>query len=816
MTYLCKKCGSAIPLRRDLKPGEVVAGFEIEEELGRGAMGIVYQARQTNLDREVAIKILSDDSASDEVYVERFFREARAAASLSHPNVVQAYDAGVTDDGIYYFVMEKVTGENLDLVLNNLGPLNIPQALDVFLSVAGALAYAWTRNQLSHGDIKPDNIIMRLNGKIKLADFGLARRAKDADLADEDIRATPAYAPPEIIRGDKDVPGFKSDMYSFGATAYHVLIGHEPFVGTDPAKVCAMQLTDVQVPLSELNPNIPQRLSDLVDALMEKDPAKRPASWDEVVAELREIRSDLNAASAPKSSAAGPAPEKTWQKAVSHLLSIPKLFSVQEIVVAAAVLLMVVFIVVFICLKSCGKEQTRQNGTPSAKTARSASAPRRDANADPGGGVAVALPNPGNGTAGNVSLTEEQKEIRVLELRNALLSEAAEFTPEKAASLSTAELDRLFRSVDARYNELVKLDSTLPEPLFLPSQRDEIRRYRGSIASLQMSKTLGGTVQGGGDAPVSETPEQIRILELRNSLLDEAAAFTPEKVAAMSPAELKSLYQSIDARYRELMILDSAQPEPLFLPSQRETVRDFRARIAGLQRFGDPADSSTVDSEQTDKASQEEQDPLLPENARMPESESTRKYRLLLASLPDTIQNDSSHAEVSRMLNSLLEDKSFTDKEQRDNCNGIKKFLDLNRKQLLSYLAADKAVLRNVTLFPKSYPNNVLDDIDPRKRIVSLAVPGNRGRVGVSWNYLRNEEGEDQIIVTLINSPQLQRLSEDFREYLFVRALFLGVDPNQLMRRFDRASGLSPRKKAELNRIAGFFRQSAPVESGED
>ena len=164
-----------IPLRRELMPGEVVAGFEIEEELGRGAMGIVYQARQTNLDREVAIKILSDDSASDEVYVERFFREARAAASLSHPNVVQAYDAGVTSDGIYYFVMEKVTGENLDLVLNNVGPLNIPQALDVFLSVSNALAYAWKRNQLSHGDIKPENIIMRLNGKVKLADFGLAR-----------------------------------------------------------------------------------------------------------------------------------------------------------------------------------------------------------------------------------------------------------------------------------------------------------------------------------------------------------------------------------------------------------------------------------------------------------------------------------------------------------------------------------------------------------------------------------------------------------------------------------------------------------------
>ena len=342
VTYLCKKCGGAIPLRRDLRPGEVVAGFEIEEELGRGAMGIVYQARQTNLDREVAIKILSDDSASDEVYVERFFREARAAASLSHPNVVQAYDAGVTEDGIYYFVMEKITGENLELVLNNVGPLNIPQALDVFISVANALSYAWTRNQLSHGDIKPENIIMRLNGKVKLADFGLARRAKDPDL-DEDIRATPAYAPPEIINGDKDVPGFKSDMYSFGATAYHILIGHEPFVGTDPVKVCAMQLSDIQTPLSELNPNIPKRLSDLVDALMEKDPANRPATWSDVVDELKAIQHELNAAPS------APAQKKAEKAGTGRVPVQParKPFPVWAVVAAAILLIAIVVVIAF-------------------------------------------------------------------------------------------------------------------------------------------------------------------------------------------------------------------------------------------------------------------------------------------------------------------------------------------------------------------------------------------------------------------------------------------------------------------------------------
>ena len=803
MTFLCKKCGSAIPLRRDLKPGEVVAGFEIEEELGRGAMGIVYQARQTNLDREVAIKILSDDSASDEVYVERFFREARAAASLSHPNVVQAYDAGVTDDGIYYFVMEKVTGENLDLVLNNLGPLNIPQALDVFLSVANALAYAWTRNQLSHGDIKPENIIMRLNGKIKLADFGLARRAKDADVADEDIRATPAYAPPEIIRGDKDVPGFKSDMYSFGATAYHVLIGHEPFVGTDPAKVCAMQLTDTQVPLSELNPNIPKRLSDLVDALMEKDPANRPSSWDDVVAELKGIRADLNAASAPKTSpAVAPAGEKgDGRDLVSRLLSIPKLFSPQELIVAAAVLLMIVFVAVFVCLKACRKEP--EIGPSSARTAQSASVvPRRNAEPDNGD---IVLPKPGNRADENAPLSVEMKETRVLELRNSLLSEAEAFSPEKAGLMSAADLDSLYRSVDARYRELVSLDKSLPESLFLSEQQDEIKRYRSAIASLQMSKTLGGMVQPGGNASSAETPEQDRILELRNSLLDDAAAFSPETAESLSTVDLDRLYRSVDARYRELVSLDNAQAEPLFLPSQRETVRNYLARIAALRKSGTADEAGADDPAQPDEP--ETSDPEDDETTlQIPES--SRNYLILLYNLPRTIEDESLRTEVSRMLKTMLENGSLTDEEERENCIGIKRFLDLNRKQLFPYLAADKDALRNMVLFPKSYPNNKVEDFDPKKRTVSLSVQGKRGRVGVSWNSIRNEEGEDQIIVTLINSQQLPRLSEDFREYLFVRALFLGVELNQLKRRYDRASGLSARKKAELYKIADFFRKT--------
>lgn len=290
--YFCRECGWSIPLRNGLPPGTVIAGFRIEREIGRGAMGVVYLARQVNLDRCVAIKVLSDESASDETFVESFFREARLAASLSHPNIVQAFDAGVTENGIYYFVMELIEGEDLDSILMREGPLDVASALDVLIVVADALGYAWSKSTLSHGDIKPANIIIKENGDIKLADFGLARRYKETTPGGASCMGTPAYAAPEVIRGnqEKDVLGFKSDMYSFGATAYHMLVGHEAFQDPDPGRVCDMQLNEQPPPVIALRTGVPSRLSALIDALMEKLPRKRPMTWETVERELRAIR----------------------------------------------------------------------------------------------------------------------------------------------------------------------------------------------------------------------------------------------------------------------------------------------------------------------------------------------------------------------------------------------------------------------------------------------------------------------------------------------------------------------------------------------
>ena len=746
VSYRCKKCGGDIPLRRDLRPGEIVAGFEIEEELGRGAMGIVYQARQTNLDREVAIKILSDDSASDEVYVERFFREARAAASLSHPNVVQAYDAGVTEDGIYYFVMEKITGENLELVLNNVGPLNVPQALDVFLSVANALAYAWSRNQLSHGDIKPENIIMRLNGKVKLAEFGLARRAKDPELAEEDIRATPAYAPPEIINGDKNVPGFKSDMYSFGATAYHILIGHEPFVASDPSTVCSMQLNETQKPLIELNPIIPRRLSDLVDALMEKDPENRPACWEDVVAELRAIRDTVEETPGAHGDGGTDGSRKKSPLAAVGLI--------------AAVLLVLALIAgggLYFARKGAFRPGGPWNPAPSQQ-------------------------NPKPGTVSGPTKTEPA-EVR-----------------DEAYYL--AKWQNLRHEFAGSEPDLKRIEAFVAEAGHL-APAESVKLLQSLHARLGPDQTTN------------------RVLMLRNALLDQAAAFKDDEAEEMDFFAVADLCETVKNQIDELKSLDASLQEHLLQPEQQKTIEAYYAKLAALlvdkslSNSGNVPDpdgpKQTTPAEQTGVTSGEpavsEEKPAADVNRTAAEEQADAEAYRVLSQLHGAIAKESERPVLIRALNALLANPDFTDEELRKDCVNARRFLVLNQSALLPYLTSNLAVLKGMVLLPKSNPDSRLEDISDgtfRMRIVNRSGSITQR---LKWSDIRREEGEDTIVVTLINSPQLQKLFTEFREFLFVRALFYGVAPEALRNRFDRAAGLPAEKREELYGTAELFKE---------
>ncbi len=293
---LCPLCGALLPARRHIADGTIINGFKIEKELGHGGMGVVYQAQQLSLNRDIALKILPDEKASNETFIEAFFREARAAASLNHPNIVQAYDAGKTDNEIYFFAMELIKGKNLEDTIAEHGPLDYQTVFMCSICVAKALAYAWDTKKIAHRDIKPSNIILTDNGECKLADLGLAKDFPDEEVeSNDEIIATPAYAAPEIICGQKNKNAFKSDMYSFGATLYQLFSGFAPFDGPTITEVCKKQVSERIRPLYTIKPELPRKLSDLIDKLMEKDPEKRPGSWHSVVDSLSEISDEFSA-----------------------------------------------------------------------------------------------------------------------------------------------------------------------------------------------------------------------------------------------------------------------------------------------------------------------------------------------------------------------------------------------------------------------------------------------------------------------------------------------------------------------------------------
>lgn len=273
---------------RDLS-GQTLGEFRILRRLGVGAMADVYLAEQMSLRRQVALKVLRPELASDTTYLERFRREARAAAKLVHANIVQIYEVGSEGD-IHYIAMEYVPGLNLRQWLQKNGPADLRTALIIMRQVAAALAKA-AEEGIVHRDIKPENILVTKNLEVKVADFGLAR-VRPAEEGLELTRVgmtmgTPLYMSPEQIQGKSlDI---RSDIYSFGVTCYQLLTGEPPFKGDNAMMVGVMHLTKEPEPLETKRPDLPAALCRVVHQMLAKDPTQRFASPKALLAELRKI-----------------------------------------------------------------------------------------------------------------------------------------------------------------------------------------------------------------------------------------------------------------------------------------------------------------------------------------------------------------------------------------------------------------------------------------------------------------------------------------------------------------------------------------------
>jgi len=287
-----------------LVAGDEIGGCRIEELIGRGGMGVVYRARQVELDRDVALKLMSPDRTWDPKARERFLREARAAAAVEHPNVVPVYRAGIADSDEAFLVMRYIAGEDLRTLMRRCGPLPVERAVEITAALGDALDAIHAAGFV-HRDVKPANVLIDASGNVYLSDFGLAKHAMTSgDLtASDGWVGTLDFAAPEQIRGGK--VDARADVYALGGLLHLMLTGAVPFEReSDEAKLWAHLAEPPPVP-SALRPGLPGDLDRIVQRAMDKEPDVRFPS-----------AGDLGRAARAAAGGASPGPERTVARGV--------------------------------------------------------------------------------------------------------------------------------------------------------------------------------------------------------------------------------------------------------------------------------------------------------------------------------------------------------------------------------------------------------------------------------------------------------------------------------------------------------------------
>lgn len=270
----------------DNRPAQQIPGYTLQRKVGAGAMAVVYKAKQLSLDRVVAVKVLPKRLSKNAEFVERFYREGRAAAALNHNNIVQAIDVN-EHNGVHYFVMEFVEGCTVYDELATGKIYTEEEALNIGMQIARALAHAHERG-IIHRDVKPKNIMLTKDRVAKLADMGLAREATDLEAAMAEAgRAygTPYYISPEQIRGEVDIDK-RADLYSLGATLYHMVTGRVPFEGPTPSAVMHKHLKEPLTPPDHLNTKLTAGSAAMIEMLMMKNRDDRYANCRELVTDM--------------------------------------------------------------------------------------------------------------------------------------------------------------------------------------------------------------------------------------------------------------------------------------------------------------------------------------------------------------------------------------------------------------------------------------------------------------------------------------------------------------------------------------------------
>lgn len=308
---------------------KTLAHYELLEQIGEGGMGVVYRARDQKLDREVAIKVLSEGPSGDPSWLRRFHREAKVLASVTHPNIASVY--GLHEDGAIHFIaMEMVQGLSLDKMITE-GGLPLDRLLEIAIPLADAIAFAHDRG-IIHRDVKPSNVMLDASGRIRVLDFGVAGLStKEMEGEDEatlvgltnagEAVGTPAYMAPEQLEGcGADA---RSDVFAIGVTLYQLATGTLPFRGDSTAAVASAILRDEPAPLTELRPDLPADLARVIRRCLEKRVDRRLQTVTDIRNELEDIRAGVftgaGAESAERLAGPGPLVERTMVITTGHV-----------------------------------------------------------------------------------------------------------------------------------------------------------------------------------------------------------------------------------------------------------------------------------------------------------------------------------------------------------------------------------------------------------------------------------------------------------------------------------------------------------------
>ena len=273
-----------------------IPGYQIVERIGEGGMGVVYKARQVSMDRVVALKVLSEKYSANGEFIDRFIREARAAGKLNHPNVIHVHDVSKAG-GRYFFSMEFVDGPTVKKLLKDNGRLPVGKCLEIIIQAAKALEFAH-ENGIIHRDVKPDNIMLTSEGIVKIADLGIAKSFEEGEASPVAgkrwVLGTPHYMAPEQAMGK--ALDRRADVYSLGATFYHMLTGKTPFSGTTITELLKAHVHDKLEPVQHLNREVPDAVCFVVERLMAKLPERRYENMTRLLEDLERVGRDAASA----------------------------------------------------------------------------------------------------------------------------------------------------------------------------------------------------------------------------------------------------------------------------------------------------------------------------------------------------------------------------------------------------------------------------------------------------------------------------------------------------------------------------------------